>query len=381
MLMAGGRDANTLSGVDNEEEPRRTGRPGPVPTEQFVGQLLSPYVARLDRLGLEMGKDDQRFRRSLSDFLEEIEEGLTPHVAGRAVAEVLPEISAWFDRLDAARAAQRAEFQGMLQLMGKALKAMQGGDEVFMTGLDNHLDRIRTATGGIQVRTVSQRLETLINATVAHAEKEREKREQQISSLSESIRGLHQELEEVRVQMAEDPLTGLYNRGTFDSHLESELAKARLAPYRFSLVMIDLDHFKAINDTHLHVGGDRVLIECARVLQRIVLRKSDLCARYGGEEMAVLLADCDFEGAASVAESIRVEIEELQLELGTGVANPTASLGVTSYLADDSAESMISRADRALYRAKRSGRNQVQIAQKHQRRTRARVSIRGRGIQ
>jgi len=353
----------------------------PIPTEQLVAELLAPIHDRLSRQAQSGLEADRRLRRIFDEFLDEISTGLTEHVAGRAKQDLVPGVQSWFERLDTVRDAQRAEFTGMLQLMGKALKAMQGGDQVFLNGLDGHLDRIRNATDGVQVRSVSRRLETLIDVTVAHAKAERESRDRQISSLSESIRGLHQELQEVRVQMAEDPLTGLYNRGTFDDRLEVELNKARLAPYNFALVMIDLDHFKLINDTHLHVGGDRVLIACSQAIQKVVLRKSDLCARYGGEEMVVILTDCNFEDGARVAEAIRLEIEEVALEFETGVANPTASLGVTSYLDGDRANSIISRADRALYRAKRSGRNQVQIAQKHQRTRGARVAPRRRGGQ
>ena len=343
----------------------RRGPAPPISTEQLVADLLSPVHQRLLAHAEDGLEADRRLRRALDEFLEDIDTGLTDHVAGRAKRDIIPELQEWYARIDTARTTQRAEFTGMLQLMGKALKAMQGGDAVFLGGLDGHLDRIRNATDGIQVQSVSRRLKKLIDATVAHATAERESRDRQISSLSESIRGLHQELQEVRVQMAEDPLTGLYNRGSFDDRLESELNKARLAPYNFALVMIDLDHFKAINDAHLHVGGDRVLIACAQAIQKVVLRKSDLCARYGGEEMAVILTDCDFTDAARVAEAIRVEIEAVALKLETGVANPTASLGVTSYLEGDRADSIISRADRALYRAKRSGRNQVQTAQTH----------------
>jgi diguanylate cyclase len=358
-----------------------TGRRGPaepISTEEFVAELISPVSARLAAETPRQVEEDRRLRRDLDEFLQEIETGLTDHVAGRAKQDLLPKLHAWFDRVDARQAAQRAEFSEMLQVLGKGLKAMQGGDIIFLDVLDGHLDRMRDASSGVQVRTVSKRLESLIDATVAHATQEREARDRQISSLSESIRGLHQELDEVRVQMAEDPLTGLFNRGSFDDRLEAELNKARLAPYNFSLIMIDLDHFKAINDTHLHVGGDRVLIACAQAIQRVVLRKSDLCARYGGEEMAVLLTDCAFKDAARVAENIREAIEGVVLTLETGVANPTASLGVTSFVEGDRAETVIKRADMALYRAKRSGRNQVQVAPQHERPKRSRSSLRQR---
>lgn len=358
-----------------------TGRRGaaePLSVEDFVAELVGPIALRLAAGTPRQVEEDRRLRRELDEFLQEIQTGLTDHVAGRANQDLMPKLRAWFDRVDARQAAQRAEFSEMLQVLGKGLKAMQGGDIIFLDVLDGHLDRMRDASSGVQVRTVSKRLESLIDATVAHTTEEREARVRQISSLSESIRGLHQELDEVRVQMAEDPLTGLFNRGSFDDRLEAELNKARLAPYNFSLIMIDLDHFKAVNDTHLHVGGDRVLIACAQAIQRVVLRKSDLCARYGGEEMAVILTDCAFEDAARVAESIREAIEGVVLTLETGIANPTASLGVTCFLEGDRAETVIKRADMALYRAKRSGRNQVQIAPKHQRPKRSRSSLRQR---
>jgi len=356
----------------------RRGAAEPLSVEEFVAKLVGPVALRLAAGTPRQVEEDRRLRRELDEFLQEIQTGLTDHVAGRANQDLMPKFRAWFDRVDARQAAQRAEFSEMLQVLGKGLKAMQGGDIIFLDVLDGHLDRMRDASSGVQVRTVSKRLESLIDATVAHATEEREARDRQISSLSESIRGLHQELDEVRVQMAEDPLTGLFNRGSFDDRLEAELNKARLAPYNFSLIMIDLDHFKAVNDTHLHVGGDRVLIACAQAIQRVVLRKSDLCARYGGEEMAVLLTDCAFEDAARVAESIREAIEGVVLTLETGIANPTASLGVTSFVEGDRAETVIKRADMALYRAKRSGRNQVQIAPQHQRPKRSRSSLRQR---
>lgn len=370
MLMATSRSGNKPGPGGETPAGERSGTPEPIPTEALVSELLHPIHHRLVGRAEALIEEDRRFRRSLDEFLEEIATGLTEHVAGRAKHSLVPELESWFQRQDASRAAHRGELAGVLELMGKALKAMQGGDEVFLDGLDGHLERLRNAADGVQVRSVSKRLETIIDQTVAHAEKEREARDRQVRSLSESIRGLHEELDEVRIQMAEDPLTGLYNRGSFDDRIEVELNKARLAPYDFSLVMIDLDHFKAINDKHLHVGGDRVLIACCRAIQQVVLRKSDLCARYGGEEMAVILTDCAVDDAARVAEAIREQIEGLEIRLETGTVTPTASLGVTCFIEGDRADRLIARADRAMYRAKRGGRNQVQVAEKHKRKRR-----------
>ena len=368
MLMAERKTVDTPRQDGSAPGFDRRKTPEPIPTEQLVSELLQPIHSRLADDSEDSPEDERRARRSIDEFLQEIATGLTEFVAGRAKQELLPQLEAWHQRRDDERSAHRTEMTGVLELMGKALKGIQGGDEVFHDGLDANLDRLRNAADEVQIRTVSRRIETLIDATLAHATKEREARERRIHSLSESIRGLHEELAEVRVQLAEDPLTGLYNRGSFDERLEVELNKARLAPYQFALIMIDLDHFKLVNDEHLHVGGDRVLIACAKAIQEVVLRKSDLCARYGGEEMVVILTDCNADDAARVAEVIRERIEALEVVLSTGTVRPTASLGVTCFVEGDRAERVISRADRALYKAKRSGRNQVQVAAQHTRR-------------
>ena len=126
--------------------------------------------------------------------------------------------------------------------------------------------------------------------------------------------------------------------------------------------MIDLDHFKEVNDTYGHVIGDRVLQMTSKAVQEVVLRRSDFCARYGGEEMAVILADCLAPGGHKVAEAIREQIAALEVPVGKKSIQRTASLGVAVGCDGDEAEDIIGRADSALYVAKRSGRNKVVVA-------------------
>ena len=158
-----------------------------------------------------------------------------------------------------------------------------------------------------------------------------------------------------------DPLTGLYNRRFFDVRLSEEfrLAARHLVP--LSVILLDIDHFKRVNDTHGHPAGDRVLVEIARVVQR-TLRHSDCLARYGGEEFVLLLPLTDGEGARAKAEEIRAAIKGIALEVGGQVLTVTASLGVARYDAATcpDPEALVSEADHALYLAKRSGRDQVQ---------------------
>src|SRR3954451_287498 len=171
--------------------------------------------------------------------------------------------------------------------------------------------------------------------------------------------GLH---ETVQRQAVTDELTGLYNHRRFQEAIESEAERAKRFGQNLGLVMLDIDDFKQVNDSYGHQQGDRVLAEVARILKDSS-REIDAPARYGGEELAVVLPGTDIEGAFNLAERVRHEIEGLRIPLpdGNGSLQVTASLGVASSTASDHEEprALLARADAALYEAKRSGKNKV----------------------
>jgi diguanylate cyclase (GGDEF)-like protein len=172
-------------------------------------------------------------------------------------------------------------------------------------------------------------------------------------------------LESVRLQAAvraltlTDELTGLHNRRFFDRELKRETERARRFGRSLALILLDVDHFKAYNDTFGHRAGDDALRHVAAHLADAVPRRLDAVARYGGEEFVVLLAETDAEGAWLVAERIRESLEtsdRFRCRL-------TVSAGIAATQGDDcEAESLIERADGALYLAKREGRNRVRVA-------------------
>lgn len=157
-----------------------------------------------------------------------------------------------------------------------------------------------------------------------------------------------------------DELTGLYNRRYFDRHLGLMLGKAQSQDRNMALMILDIDHFKSVNDTHGHDSGDVVLREFAARLKRNI-RGVDLACRFGGEEFVVLMPDTEYRQAESVAERVRQSIADRPFELGGGkTLAMTVSAGVTlNESGADTAESLVKRADVALYRAKREGRNRV----------------------
>lgn len=153
-----------------------------------------------------------------------------------------------------------------------------------------------------------------------------------------------------------DALTGVYNRRFLESRLKDECARQQRYLRPLSLIMIDIDFFKKVNDTYGHQGGDLILQLVAEKAASVI-RKTDFFARYGGEEFCCLLPETGTEAAETVAENLRLHIQKMESRVGDKVIKITVSLGVSALTADDSPETLLKRADDALYQAKHAGRN------------------------
>jgi len=174
-------------------------------------------------------------------------------------------------------------------------------------------------------------------------------------------RRLAQACVQARSEADRDALTGLYTRRVFDEALAALTAEPRQAPV--AMLMIDLDHFKRINDTHGHCVGDEVLRAVAEVIRAEVRSGTDIAARYGGEEIAVIAPATQTGGAEELAERIRAGVEELGIVAGGTLVTVTVSIGVAAlqpYESEhDPGRALVERADARLYEAKDAGRNQV----------------------
>jgi diguanylate cyclase len=174
-------------------------------------------------------------------------------------------------------------------------------------------------------------------------------------------RELTDELTRVRLLSLTDELTSLPNRRAFMRRLEDEVARVQRYGFPLSFILMDLDHFKAVNDELGHAAGDEVL----RVYSKNILsifRHHDMVARYGGEEFAVLLPNTDSDGAVRALNKVRRRANETRWQVnGTVSKVPTFSAGVSLYKPGESASAFIERADKALYRAKRLGRNRIEL--------------------
>jgi len=216
--------------------------------------------------------------------------------------------------------------------------------------------------GMLSARVISIHDVPHIISTIQDISKQK-KTEQEIQSL---VRQLEKERNIAHHNSITDSLTGVANRRYFDEMLEKEFLRLKRSGAPLSLIMLDVDYFKRYNDTYGHPDGDECLRQIASILGRFVCRPSDIIARYGGEEFVIILPETNLDGAAVLADRIRIAVEGLAIpHAGSDISEyVTASFGVVCVPATEisSTEAMVALVDQAMYEAKNNGRNRIEIA-------------------
>lgn len=243
--------------------------------------------------------------------------------------------------------------------LSRALKALGRFDEALV-----HFEAYHAQNEKVLRQTADLRTQLLtIQFDVERIQKDREidrLRNVELARAFTDLREMHERLERQAAKLERlsltDELTSLHNRRAFEERLGDEVTRARRTSRPLSVLMIDLDDFKLVNDVHSHAAGDAVLKATAQALLACV-RDVDTCARIGGEEFIILLPETDLAGATNVAEKVVALVHERNL-YDSGV-NVTASAGVATLDASETPGELVSRADAALYKAKREGKNRV----------------------
>jgi diguanylate cyclase len=240
--------------------------------------------------------------------------------------------------------------------------ATEAGQEVSQYGeeLDGYRARLQD---GSDKDTIAEVVDSLIDETTRVRVKT-EIYHEHLKKSSEEVERLRGELELVQGLALTDPLTGLLNRRGFE-HQRQRLCSTSAAG--FTILVIDIDHFKAINDAHGHLLGDKVIVAVANVLRSCVRERGPI-ARMGGEEFTVLLSHTSSAGAVELAESIRASVEHGKIRRADTeemIGNVTVSLGVASCGENETFDAMLARADSALYQSKTSGRNRTTVAERN----------------
>jgi diguanylate cyclase len=301
-------------------------------------------LAAFAELITQLRKSLEDQRRGLESFLQE-------------VSEKLSELDASLDRSAETRRDALRDSQALQTQVQEEMSSIQMSVES-ATDID-----------GLK-RTVYQGLATVQGHVARHlesAQRRDQEAEEQIGLMGERLRRLEVESERLRRQArrardqaVRDSLTGLYNRLAYEERAAQAYGHWKRYGDPLSLLVVDVDHFKQVNDRFGHAAGDRALKALAERLAGNV-READFLARYGGEEFVVLMPKTDRTAAATAAEKLRALVETCPFQYREARVPITVSCGVAEFLPGDTAEQVFDRADRALYRAKQAGRNRCEV--------------------
>ncbi|GIV08190.1 MAG: hypothetical protein KatS3mg019_0281 [Fimbriimonadales bacterium] len=212
------------------------------------------------------------------------------------------------------------------------------------------------STNALDIHTLRQTLQSITKVIERREQRHRE----MLQQLQGQVHHLMRELEQAKRESTTDALTGLYNRRAFESCLQHTVAVNRLFQCPAALLLIDLDHFKQVNDTYGHTAGDAVLRAVAERIVRVCKRKSDFVARYGGEEFAVILRETDLRDAQKIAQQIADATRREPVPVADStLLHITLSIGVAELQPNETPETWFQRADQLLYQAKQAGRDRV----------------------
>ena len=217
---------------------------------------------------------------------------------------------------------------------------------------------------------LEQRLDALLQTVATHQHQRNEREEavaerlqglvQRVAEMEQEAQQFRDHLEEQRQKSLLDPLTGLPNRAAWSERLELEVARRQRYGGELLLAVLDIDHFKRVNDNYGHLAGDRVLKIIASELQKR-LRKTDFMARFGGEEFVLLIPATPMEGGQQLLETLRNAVAACPFHFKGEPLTITCSAGLTEFRGNESSDAVFERADKALYRAKGEGRNRIEL--------------------
>jgi len=245
----------------------------------------------------------------------------------------------------------------------RCLTRTVGEDRAADARVGAKLGSLVAAFGANDADVIRREAEAVVEVVSDVMDQRKKLQQEQMQLLSEKIQRLKAELHEARESAALDPLTQLHNRASLDAQLERVADLSFLMNATPCLLMIDVDHFKAVNDRFGHPIGDEVIRRVADTLVRNFLRREDFVARYGGEEFVVVVPDSSAHAVRQRADRVRQAIAEIGFSKGTEHFSVTASIGVAVLGSGDTGKTWLARADAALYEAKSAGRNRVVFAE------------------
>jgi diguanylate cyclase len=229
----------------------------------------------------------------------------------------------------------------------------------------NHLEGLREAVESNSIDVLRNKSREFIDSYIELQSTKDEHRSRRIDAIQKNLSTVKKQLMDANQSMREDHLTGAFNRKSFDEQVKRYISMRQFQPNAVTMIAMDIDFFKKINDTYGHDVGDFILKECVKVLKSVFHRETDFVARIGGEEFVAILPDFKVEHALVKAEEAMARIRKEVFIHGEHQIRFTVSMGIAQLLPTETGEQWLKRADSALYTSKQTGRNKFTIAEGH----------------
>ena len=251
------------------------------------------------------------------------------------------------------------DYRDVVEDLVGGLRSIVQRDQKTEDSICESLEMIKAAVETGDIARVKSSLSETVQQVQETFTEQRRAYEKQLEELNERMSSLRKDLVDAREEMQRDSLTNAYNRGAFDTAIQRSLSMQLIVKQPVTLMMIDVDNFKQVNDNYGHAAGDDALRQLGDTLSRSFIRKSDIVARYGGDEFAVILPDTSPVHARKLIERFLERASTLRISAAPDEMTVACSVGYTELSDDDTVESLVARADRALYDAKSAGRNRA----------------------
>lgn len=338
--------------------------------QEFSDELKNHYLDTIFKLILFLKKFALDIQEIESDrFKSELDKIKNIYLATNSYKQLskfsnrhAPRIEHFIKRQQSYLNDREKELRDIIDLLSKAMTGLNTDNKRFYQRLYDHSEKLEKITLLDDIKKIKNSLETEVSQ-IRQAVNDQKKLElKKIETLASEVDTLRNELKKTKTHLQTDTLTGVNNRKALDQYLDQLTEQSQLHKFTFSMMLLDIDDFKLINDTYGHLIGDRVLVAFAQKC-RSLIRSDDFIARYGGEEFIIILPKASLRNAKKKAKQICKALAETRYtidENGTDdFLTVTASIGVVSMNKDDGVTEIIERADKALYRAKREGKNRV----------------------
>jgi len=263
------------------------------------------------------------------------------------------------------RQREKAYVERLRRLIGQLLDGIRSAfasDAKSDAELERRFEGLRRAAETAPLEELRERVLDAVSHVQESMAGRKARHREELKRVGARVRDLRAELAVAKRRAEIDSLTQVFNRGAFDTHLFHVAHKSHQDREAVSLLLVDVDHFKRLNDTYGHQAGDQVLKSLAATMVRVASRSTDYVARYGGEEFAVVLGETPAKGAAKVGDRLMEAVRGLRIRHGEDIIAITLSVGVATLRKGESPSEWLQRADRALYEAKEAGRDRRVVA-------------------